>query len=204
VYEEFGEETEQSRLVVYVPYARIAPRTTAVMIRTAGGPDAAMNTIRRLLRERFPGFPAYDLRTMDQVRTYTTWEQRIFGQVMAGFAMVAVLLAWIGVYGLVAYSVARRTREIGVRVALGASRPVVLRMVLGDIGVLALAGLGSGAMLGAALSRALAGLVYGVDPGDPRWLIAAVATMLVAILLAAVGPARGATRIAPAVALRFE
>jgi len=204
VYEEFGEETEQSRLVAYVPYARAGWRTMAVMVRTAGPPEPAIAAVRRVLRERFAGFATYDLRTMEQVRTYTTWEQRVFSDVMAAFAMVAVALAWIGVYGLVAYSVARRTREIGVRMALGASRSAVLRMMLRESAVLAAGGLVAGIAVAAAAGRLLRGLLYGVDPGDPQLLALAVLVMLTAVGLAAWWPARRAARIQPMQALRVE
>ena len=189
---------------MYVPYARVASRTMGVMLRTATDPEAAVATVRRVIRERFSGLPAYDLRTMAQVRRYTTWEQRIFGQVMAGFAAVAMPLAWLGVYGLVAYAVARRTREIGVRMALGAQRSDVVRMVVSDIGALAIAGLGIGLMLGRALTGALEELTYGVNPGDPRLLVGAAAAMAVAMFAAAWWPARRATRIQPVVALRCD
>jgi putative ABC transport system permease protein len=204
VYEEIGEETEQSRLIVYVPYARVASRTMAVMVRTAGTPDASMATIRGVMRQRFAGVPAYDLRTMAQVRTYTTWEQRIFGEVMAGFAVVAMALAWLGVYGLVAYAVARRTREIGVRMALGAQRYDVVRMVMADVGAMAVAGVGLGLLLGAALARFLEGSVYGVDARDPRLLLTAAVTMATAMFAAALWPARRAMQIQPVVALRCD
>ena len=204
VYEEFGEETEQSQLIVYVPYARVAPRTTAVLLRTNAEPATVMADVRSRLRRRFPALPAYDLRTMAEVRTYTTWEQRIFSQLMAAFAGVALLLAWIGVYGVVAYTVARRTREIGVRMALGASRTDVLRMVASDISLLAIGGVGIGLGLGALLMRALQASAYGMTPGDWRPLAAAAAAMALAMAVAAVSPARRAVRIQPASALRYD
>jgi predicted permease len=204
VYEELGEETEQSRLVVYVPYARIASRTMAVMLRTGGGPEAALASVRRIARDRFRGMPVYDVRTMKQVRTYTTWEQRIVGDVMSAFALIATALAWIGVHGLVAYAVARRTREIGVRMALGARRKDVLLMMSADIAAMAIPGVGLGLILGAVLARLLEGTLYGVDPRDPGVLVAAAATMLIAMFVAALWPARRATRIDPAIALRVE
>jgi predicted permease len=204
VYEEFGEETEQSRLIVYVPYARVASRTIAVLVRTAASPESAMTGIRALLRERFPALPAYDLRTMTEVRTFTTWEQRVFSQLMAAFAGAALLLAWIGIYGLVAYTVASRTREIGVRMALGASRSDVLRMVASDIGLLALGGVGIGLGLGVLVMRALQGSTYGIAPGDWRPLAVAGVAMATAIGAAAVSPARRAVRIQPAAALRYD
>jgi putative ABC transport system permease protein len=204
VYEEFGEETEQSRLIVYVPYARVASRTMALMVRTVGEPESAIAGLRGLLRERFPAIPAYDLRTMADVRVYTTWEQRVFSQLMAGFAGAALLLAWVGVYGLVSYTVARRTREIGVRMALGASRLDVLRMLASDIGLLALGGVGMGVGLGALLMRALQAAAYGSAPGDWRPLVMAGVAMALAMGAAAVTPARRAVRIQPAAALRYD
>jgi predicted permease len=204
VYEELGEETEQSKLIVYVPYARVASRTMAVLVRTSATPESAIATVRTLLRARFPALPAYDVRTMRQVRTYTTWEQRVFSQVMGAFAAAALLLAWIGVYGLVAYTVARRTREIGVRMALGASRADVLRMVAADTGVLAVAGVGIGLGLGALLMRGLEASTYGTAPGDWRPLVIAALSMAVAMCAAAVSPARRAVRIQPATALRYD
>jgi predicted permease len=204
VYEELGEETEQSRLIVYVPYARVASRTMAVLVRTASRPEDALAGMRTLLRTRFPALPAYDMRTMTQVRVYTTWEQRVFGQLMAAFAGAALLLAWIGVYGLVAYTVARRTRDIGVRIALGATRSDVLRLVASDVGVLALCGVGIGLGLGALLMRALERSAYGIPPRDWQPLALAGAAMALAMAAAAVSPARRAVRIEPATALRYD
>ena len=203
VYEEIGEETEQSRLIMYVPYARVAPRTMAVMLRTSK-PDEATATIRSIMRTRFSALAAYDIRTMDQVRAYTTWEQRILGEVMATFAALAMGLAWLGVYGLVAYGVARRTREIGLRMALGAQRADVVKMIVADVGPLAVAGIGLGLLFGAALTRGLEQEVYGVDPRDPTTLIVAAAGMALAMLIAAIWPAGRAMRIQPSVALRCD
>jgi predicted permease len=204
VYEELGEETEQSKLIVYVPYARVASRTMAALVRTNTRPEDAMAAVRTLLRQRFPALPAYDVRTMTQVRTYTTWEQRVFSELMAAFAGVALLLAWLGVYGLVAYTVARRTREIGVRIALGASRSDIVRMVASDIGVLGCAGLGVGLGLGVLLMRALQASTYGIAPGDWRPLAVAAIAMACAMVAAAIAPARRAIRIQPATALRRD
>ena len=204
VYEELGEETQQSKLIVYVPYARVASRTVAVIVRTAASPESATEAVRMLLRDRFPALPAYDVRTMTQVRTYTTWEQRVFGELMAAFAGAALLLAWLGVYGVVAYTVTRRTREIGVRMALGASRSDVLRMVAADTGALAIGGVGIGLGLGALLMRGLQATTYGVAAGDWRPLVIAGLAMALAMLAAAASPARRAVRIQPASALRYD
>jgi predicted permease len=204
VYEEVGEETEQSRLIVYVPYARVASRTMAVMLRASSGPESTLASVRRIARDRFRGMPIYDMRTMQQVRTYTTWEQRVVGDVMTVFALIAIGLAWTGVHGLVAYAVARRTREIGVRIALGARRADVMRMISADIAALAAPGAVLGLVLGALLARLLEGSIYGVDPRDPRVLVGAASAMSVAMFAAAFWPARRATKIEPAIALRAE
>jgi ABC-type antimicrobial peptide transport system permease subunit len=123
---------------------------------------------------------------------------------MAVFAALAMGLAWLGVYGLVAYGVARRTREIGLRMALGAQRVDVVKMIVADIGPLALAGIGLGLLFGAALTRGLEHEVYGVDPRDPTTLIVAAAGMALAMLIAAIWPAGRAIRIQPSVALRCD
>ena len=167
-------------------------------------PDETTATVRSIMRTRFSGLAAYDIRTMDQVRAYTTWEQRILGEVMAAFAALAMGLAWLGVYGLVAYGVARRTREIGLRVALGARRADVIRMIVADVGPLAAAGIGLGLLFGAALTRGLETEVYGVDPRDPTTLIVAAAGMALAMLIATVWPATRAMRIQPSIALRCD
>jgi ABC-type antimicrobial peptide transport system permease subunit len=123
---------------------------------------------------------------------------------MAAFAALAMGLAWLGVYGLVAYGVARRTREIGLRVALGARRGDVFRMIVADVGPLAVAGIGLGLLFGAALTRGLETEVYGVDPRDPTTLIVAAAGMALAMLVASIWPAARAMRIQPSVALRCD
>jgi putative ABC transport system permease protein len=129
---------------------------------------------------------------------------RFRAAIMTGFGLAALLLALIGVYGLIHYWVARRTQEFGVRMALGASRIDVVRLVLRQGLSLALIGSGFGLVGALALTRFLAGFLYGVGSVEP-WILAVVATVLVTVaLIAALAPARRAARIDPMVALRYE
>jgi predicted permease len=203
-YEEFGEQTSQSVLHVYVPYAHVAPRVMALLVRGPGPAAALVAPIRRAMAETAPDVAVYDLRTMPERRRETTWEQRFFGQAMGVFAGVALFLACVGVYGVLSYAVSRRTREIGVRMALGATAPDVLRLVLGQAARMAAAGIGVGLLLALALARLLRGILYGVGSADP-WALGGMAALLAMVVLAAGGlPARLAARTDPLRALREE
>jgi putative ABC transport system permease protein len=203
-YEEFGEESPQSRLNVYVPYGRLGYRTMAFLVRTEGRPSALASSVRQALRGLDAGLPTYDVRTMREVRRYTTWEQRFFGEAMGAFAAAALLLACLGVYGLLAHTVGQRVHEMGIRLALGARPMDVVRQVLGE--GLAVAGLGIllGLLLAGAVARVLAGAIYGVAAAEP-WSFAGIAAALAGVVLAASYlPARRAGRTDPMTALRCE
>jgi ABC-type antimicrobial peptide transport system permease subunit len=120
----------------------------------------------------------------------------------ATFGGVALLLAVVGLYGLVSYSVAARRAEIGVRVALGASRPRILAMVLGDVSRMMLAGVAAGVLIGVLVGRAVGSLLYGLPPNDPSTLTMAAGVLLLAGVLAAAWPARRAAGLDPLTALR--
>ena len=129
-YEEVGEDTDQSRLNVYVPYATTGSRQMAMLVRAQGAPEGLIAPLREALRRIGPTFAVFGLRTMTDMRKGTTWEQEFFGDIMAAFAAGALLLACLGIYALISYSVGRRSREIGVRLALGARPADVIRMLL--------------------------------------------------------------------------
>jgi putative ABC transport system permease protein len=202
-YEEVGEDTDQSRLNVYVPYARGASRQMALMVRAQGSPSELIAPIREAMRRIGPTFPVFGLLPMTEVRQRTTWEQEFFGQMMAGFAGGALLLACLGIYALISYSVGRRSREIGVRLALGARPADVVRMLLREAAAIGGTGLVIGLLLASAVARGLVGALYGVSIN--AWLFASMATPLtVALLLATWLPARRAARVEPTIALRDE
>ncbi len=202
-YEEIGEDTEQSRLNVYVPYARDGSRSMAMLVRAQGSPDALVAPAREALQRIGPTFPIYRLMPMRELRRYTTWEQEFFGNLMAVFAAFALLLACLGIYALISYSVGRRSREIGVRLALGARPADVIGMLLRESVKVGGTGLVVGLTLALMIARALVGTLYGV--AVDAWLFASMAAPLALAILAATWlPARRAARVEPTVALRDE
>jgi predicted permease len=203
-YEEFGEETAQSRLNVFVPYAGTPSRGLALLVRTRTAPRAQAETVRKALRDMDPSLAAWDVRTMQEVRAFTTWEQRFFGKLMGAFAGQALLLACLGVYGVLAYAVSRRTHEIGVRLALGASRADVVGLVVRRGAKMAAVGVALGLLLSVAVGRVLQGILYGVSGGDPIAFAAMAALLAAIVLLASWLPARRAAGIDPIAALRTD
>jgi predicted permease len=201
-YEEFGEQTSQSQLHVYVPYARVGGRAMALLVRGAGSADRLVEPVRRALAEAAPEVPVFDLRTMPARRLETTSAQRFFGKAMGVFAGAAVLLACLGVYGVLSYAVSRRTREIGVRMAIGATRRDVLWLVLRDACRLSALGVGAGLLLALGLGRALRSILFGVSATDPVALLGMAAALTFAVIAASALPARGASRTDPLEALR--
>jgi len=203
-YEEFGEETVALRRAVYVPYARFAYRSVAFLVRTDGPPSALASELRGVARAAYPGLAVFDVRTMTEVRTETTWEQGFFARLMALFAGAALALAAMGLSGVLQRFVASRTREIGVRRALGASSGAVVRLVVMRAAGVALVGGLLGTVLASVGARALGGLLFGIAPATPDVLL--VATLSVAFLVAvcAAVPALRAVRVDPVTALRAE
>lgn len=204
VYEELGEQTEQSRMNLYVPYARTAPRTMAILLRAEGDPSATALPARDALRRVYAGLPVYDIRTMKQVRRLTTFEQEFFGTMMGVFAGTALLLACLGIYALLAYAVRRRTHEIGVRLALGANPRDVVSLFVGQAGRIGVIGLVIGLGLALAVAQALNGTLFAVNAFDPVLFAGTSLALFAVVLLAAYVPARRASRVDPIVALRID
>jgi ABC-type antimicrobial peptide transport system permease subunit len=176
----------------------------SLVARTSGDAAALAPALRRAIREIDPGVAVADVRTMAEVAGQSLWKQRLFGGMFASFGLVALLLAVTGVYAMMAYAVAQRIHEIGVRMALGARTGQVLRMVVGQGLTIAAVGVGIGLAGAFAVTRLMAGLLEGVSPSDP------LTFALVALLLASVAvlaswlPARRAARVDPMIALRSE
>lgn len=204
VYEELGEESDQSRLVVYVPYVREGWRTMALLLRTDGDPAAIVPALRRVVRETDTYFAPYDVLTMTERRRLTSWGERFLGRTFATFSIVALLLACIGVYGVIAHHAAERRREIGIRLAIGAQRRDIVRLLLRRGAGLAALGCGAGLPLAMVGSRTIAGLLFNVSPWDVGvWTLPPLALIAV-VLLASFIPARRASRLDPLTALRTD
>ncbi len=176
----------------------------AAVVRTAGPPVAAVGSIRHALEQINPQAVMYGSETMDGILSDSLSAQRFSMILMAIFAGLALIMASVGIYGVISYIVEQRTHEIGIRMALGARREDVLKLVVAQGLKLALAGVGIGIAGGLALTHFLSSMLYGVRPTDPLTFIA-VALILIAVgLLACYIPARRATKVDPMVALRYE
>jgi putative ABC transport system permease protein len=189
---------------IYVPHMQRPSDSMGVVVRTAGDPAAMAPAVRGEILKLDPEQPVSNVRTMETVLADSLMLRRISMLLLTIFATLALTLATVGIYGLTAYSVSRRTHEIGLRVALGASQSQILRLVVGRGLVVSLIGAGIGVAAAFELTRGLAGMLYDVTATDPL-VFAGVPLLLVAVsALASYVPARKATRIDPLVALRYE
>ena len=197
---------------LYIPhlqgYARggayYSPNRMNVVIKTGGDPGLQIQPVRALVAELAPGVPITRIRTLDQVTSASLSRERFTLSLLVGFAALALLLAAVGVYGVIAQSVTARTREIGLRMAVGADRGRVARGVIGEGLGLAALGTAFGVAGGAALSQVMRGLLYQVSPTDPWTFAAAVPLLAVAAVAACALPALRAARLDPMRALRDE
>jgi len=175
-----------------------------LVVRTSTNPDALQDTISRQIWASFPDQPLTHVMTLARTIADSVGDQRLHTALLGIFAALGLAVALLGVYGVVSYSVARRTQEIGVRMALGAARADVLRMVLRQGLTLVAWGAATGAGGALAATRAIASELYGVTPTDPATFAAAIGLMLLVGCLACGIPARRAMRVDPLVALRYE
>jgi predicted permease len=195
---------DRARPYVYRPLMQSYEPKMTLVVRTTGEPLALAGAVRAQLRALDANLPIADVRTLEDQFDLSLLPSRIAAWTLGGFGLLALVLAGIGVYGVVSYSVAQRTREIGVRMALGAERHDVLRLVLGEGFKVVGAGLALGLLLAFAATRIVAGFLYGVGATDPL-TFAGVPLLLAAVaLVSCLVPARRATRVDPMVALRYE
>jgi predicted permease len=203
----YGDLTGDFRDVLYVPFNQGSYYPVDDMIfalRTSGDPLRYANTVRQIVRQADPRVPVTNVKTEAAQIDQDMNQEIIFARLCTGFAILALVIACVGLYGTMAYTVARRTSEIGIRMALGAQRGRLVWMILREVVVLAAVGLAISVPTALATSKFVESFLFGMKPNDPLALTLAVAILLAAALLAGYVPARRASRIDPMAALRQE
>ncbi len=191
---------------VYFPYLQSPDQYMNLVVRSEADPASLAAAIRGQVQELDREIPVYRVMTMEQIisNSPSTFLRRYPALLIGAFAGIALLLAIVGIYGVISYSVAQRTHEIGVRMALGAQRIDVLRLVVREGLVLALIGVGIGVVGALGLTRFLSSLLYGIRAADPSVFLAVSLALVGVAMLASYIPARRATKVDPMVALRYE
>jgi putative ABC transport system permease protein len=189
---------------IYIPHAQVPTGAMTVVMRAAGDPLDLVGSVRAELLALDPDLPISNVRTMEAVLKGSVAEPRFYMMLLTAFAAVALLLAAIGIFGVMSYSVTQRTGEIGIRLALGAAPGNVLTLVVGQGAGLIVAGTGLGILGAFATTRLLSGLLFGVGTTDPATFVLVPALLMAVALVACYIPARRATKVDPLVALRAE
>jgi putative ABC transport system permease protein len=199
----FGLETEPMR-EIFFPYQQGGMAPTTLAIRTVGDPMAIASSVRESIRRLDDSLPPYDVKTLEQRVSDSVAPRRFLVSLMSLFALLALALAAIGIYGVLSYLVAQRTREIGIRMALGATAGAVLGLILKRGAILILIGTAAGLAGAIALTRLIKTLLFGVSATEPAVFAVAAVLLILTALLAAYIPGRRATKVDPLVALRHE
>ena len=204
--ERFHGLTEAAPIAAYAPLAQApsAGGAGVLLVRTHRDPIGLASAATRVIRELDPGLAVFGVESLDETILRSVVERRFTMVLLGSFAVLALALAAIGVHGVLSFGVARRTREIGLRMALGAQPARVLRLIVKEGFALTVAGLAIGLVGAFGLTRVLASLLYGVTPTDPATFVSVALFLVVVALVASYLPARRATRIDPAAALRTE
>jgi len=203
----YGELKGEFRDIVYLPFNQSSYRAVNEMtfaLRTSGDPLRYVNTVRAIVSQADERVPVTNVKTQAAQIDQMMNQEIIFARLCTAFATLALLIACVGLYGSISYTVARRTGEIGIRMALGAQRAAVVWMVLRQAVVLAVGGLAIGVATALILSKFIESFLFGVQPNSPATLALAIAILLSAVLVAGYVPARKASRIDPMTAVRHE
>ncbi len=195
---------DDPRIALYLPHGQAPARAMSVVVRSSTDPASLVASIRDAIRAVDGTLPIYSVRTMDQYLDLSLARQRFTALLLVIFAGIALAVATVGTYGVMAYMVGQGAREIGIRIALGASRGRIVALVLGQGALLAGAGIGLGLGLAFVASRFLASLLFGIGARDPLTFASIAGLLLAVSLLAGYVPARRAARVDPVVSLRYE
>ena len=200
----FASLDAETRPAVYIPLPQLSIGLATLVARTDMDPLSLSNSVAGAVRSIDPELPLADVRSMEEVVDVTLARARTVSVLLTAFAVIALILAGVGVYGVMAYSVSQRTQEIGVRMALGATRESVFRLVLGQALKLVAIGVGAGLVIAALLTQLLETLLFETEPLDPVTFAVTALVLIAVATLASYVPARRSTRIAPTEALRAE
>jgi len=206
-----SDSTARVRSEIYLPFSQVPDQFmkgtaagSVFVVRTGADPLSTLPAVRGAVLEAGNDQPVYGVQTMDQIVSASIADRRFSMLLLGIFAGLALLLAAVGIYGVISYTVAQRTREIGIRMALGAGQADVLKVVVAQGMLPVLTGLAIGLAASFGLTRLMAGMLYGVHAGDPVTFIGVALVLAAVALIATLVPARRATRVAPMVALRYE
>jgi putative ABC transport system permease protein len=189
---------------VYLPLNQDRPNSGFVAIRTNGNPYDLLPAVKTAVFGALPNVPVRRVATLNELIAQQTAQRRLTMLLLGLFGVLGLLIAAVGVYGVMAYLVSQRTREIGVRMALGATRTQVLKMIVRQAGALAAIGVVLGGVVAWTFTGAVQSFLFGLQPNDPRAFAIAAVTLLTAALIASAIPARRAASVDPTIALRAE
>ena len=193
-----------TRKSVYLAYPQVPIGGSGFAIKVEGRPEAMMSAVRNQVREVDPDLPVVRMMPMTDIISRSVWQPRLYTVLFGVFAAVALILAIVGIYGVMSYAVTQRTREIGLRMALGAQKTDVLRLVVGHGAIVTAAGLATGLIAAFGLTRLMSTLLFNVTTTDPITFVAVSLLLSVVALGACLVPARRAAKVDPMVALRYE
>jgi putative ABC transport system permease protein len=199
-----GPSQDSNRVQGYFPFAQFPLNNMAIIVKASADPNQLIAAAREQVKAVDPNQPIYGVRTMDEIRAESVAPERLNLTLLSIFAGIALVLAVVGIYGVMSYTVTQRTHEIGIRMAIGAQPRDVFRMVVGQGMMLALIGVAFGLVGAFALTRLMATMLFGVEPTDPA-TFASIAVLLTGVaLVACYIPGRRATKVDPVVSLRYE